>query len=184
MKKQFETKTLILLTVVLLLAVVIAAISAAPFITMTYYETEQYTTTETYYVTEVHTEEVPLAYEIFDTQMYGYYWRISSECTVIIKNTDTESGYFRVQFHMKTRATDITPSQWLTKAAWRFVEAGKGNDITVRHDGAYLESFTYLVTPPTKQVTTYSEVPKTREILQSQEVEKTKKVTVLQYLLE
>ena len=177
-------KTLLMLTLVLLLAVAVAIISAAPLMTATYFETEQYTTTQTYYVTEVRTEEVPLTYEIFDTQMYGYYWRTSSECTVIIKNTDTESGYFRVQFHMKTRATDTTPSQWLTKAAWRFIEAGKGNDITVRHDGAYMESFSYAITPPVKQVTTYEQVPKTREIFQYREVEKTKKVTILQYLIE
>ena len=177
-------KTLLMLTIVLLLAVAVAIVSAAPLMTATYLETEQYTTPETYYVTEVRTEEVPLAYEIFDTQMYGYYWRTSSECTVIVKNTDTESGYFRVQFHMKTRATDITPSTWLTKAAWRFIEAGKGNEITVRHDGAYIESFSYAVTPPVKQVTTYEQVAKTREVFQYREVEKTKKVTILQYLID
>lgn len=184
MRRPFETKTLILLTVVLLLAVVIAAISAAPFITLTYYETEQYTTTETYYVTEINTEEVPLSYEVKDVQIWDFYWRISSECTVSIKNTDSEGGYFRVQFNMITQATDTTPSKSLTKAAWRSIEAGKQNDVTVRHDGAQIKSFTYLVTPSTKQVTTYNQVPKTREILQYRELEKTKKVTVLQYLIE
>jgi hypothetical protein len=177
-------KTLLMLTLVLLLAVAVAIVSAAPLMTATYTETEQYTTTETYYVTEARTEEVPLTYEIFDTQMYGYYWRPSSECTVIVKNTDTESGYFRVQFHMKTRGTPTIPSTWVTKAAWQFIEAGKGNEITVRHDGAYIESFSYSVTPPVKQVTTYEQVPKTREVFQYREVERTKKVTILQYLID
>lgn len=184
MRRSFETKTSILLTVVLLLAVVIAAISAAPFITLTYFETEQYTTTEPYYVTEIHTEEVPLPYEVKDARIWDFYWRISTECTVSIKNTDSEAGYFRVQFNMMTASTDTTPSLSLTKAAWRFIEAGKQNDITVRHDGAQIKSFTYLVTPSTKQVTTYNEVPKTREILQYRDVEKTKKVTILQYFIE
>ncbi|MBM3156514.1 MAG: hypothetical protein FJ004_04430 [Chloroflexi bacterium] len=184
MKRALETRTLILLTVVLLLAVVIAAISAAPFITLTYYETEHYTTTETYYVTEIHTEEIPLTYEVKDARIWDFYWRISSECTVSIKNTDSEAGYFRVQFNMMTEATDTTPSRSLTKVAWRFIEAGKQNDITVRHDGDQIKSFTYLVTPSAKQVITYNEVPKTREVLQFREVEKTKKVTVLQYLIE
>ena len=184
MRRPFETKTSILLTAVLLLAVVIAAISAAPFITLTYYETEQYTTTETYYVTEIQTEEFPLTYEVKDARIWDFYWRISTECTVSIKNTDSEAGYFRVQFNITTQATDTTPSKSLTKVAWRFIESGKQNDITVRHDGAQIKSFTYLVTPSTKQVTTYNEVPKTREILQYRDVEKTKKVTVLQYLIE
>ena len=184
MRRPFETKTLLLLTVMLLLAVVIAAISAAPLITLTYYETEQYTTTEIYYVTEIQTEEVPLKYEVKDPRIWDFYWRISSECTVSIKNTDSAGGYFRVQFNMITQVTDTTPSKSLTKTAWRFIEAGKQNDITVRHDGAQIKSFTYLVTPSTKQVTTEIKVSKTREILQYRDVEKTKKVTILQYLIE
>ena len=168
---------------VVLAALVIAGIviSTAPLMTATYYESEPYVTTETYYVTETHTEDIPLDYKVIDTKIYNWYWRFSSDCSVTIKNTDAESGYFRLTFNMVTQATDTTVSQTVAKAAWIFLAPGEQRDVTVRHDGAYIETFMYSIMPPTREITTYQQVPKTREITEYREVAKTKKVTLLEY---
>jgi len=181
-------RTLLILIIIAILVIASAVISAAPLKSVTYYESEPYVTTETYYVTETHTEEIPLDYKIIkiintdiDTKISNFYWRLSSDCTVTIKNTDIESGYFRIAFNMVTQATDTSPSKKVTKAAWQFLAPGKQEDVTVRHEGDYLGNFTYSITPPTREVTTSQQVPKTREIVNYREVAKTKKVTLLEY---
>ena len=177
-------KVLILLVVVAVLVVAVAVLYAAPLKSVTYYESEPYVTTETYYVTEPRTEEVPLNYKVIDTEINNCFWRISSDCSVIIKNTDSESGYFRVAFNMTTINTPIAPSKTATKAAWQFIAPGKQETVTVRHEGDYLGNFTYEITPPTRESTTSQQVAKTREITNYRQVEKTKKVTYLEYWME
>jgi hypothetical protein len=174
-------RTLLILIVIAILVIASAVISAAPLKSVTYYESEPYVTTETYYVTEPHTEEVPLNYRVIDTKINNFYWRFSSDCTVTIRNTDIDSGYFRIAFNMVTQATDTAPSKTATKAAWQFLALGKQADVTVRHEGDYIGNFTYSITPPTREVTTSRQVPKTREIINYREVAKTKKVTLLEY---
>jgi len=175
-------KTLLAL---LFLAILVAAgvvISSARLMTATYYVAEPYVITETYYVTENESDTTPLNYEVVDSKIYNWWWRISSDCTVTIKNIDTESGYFRVEFNIVTKATDTAPSKKITKAAWQAIAPGKQADFTVRQEGAYIENFTYSTTPPTKIITTSQEVPKTRDIILYREAPKTEKVTVLEYL--
>ena len=174
-------KTLVILIFLALLVIAGVVISFAPLMTVTHYTSEPYTTTETYYVTETISENIPLTYEVVDTRLYQWWWRLSSDCTVTIKNTDTQAGFFRVEFNMVTQTTDISSSKTITKAAWRSIAPAKQEDITVRDEGAYLDSFTYTVTPPTKEITTSQQVPKTREIVQYREVTKTEKVTLLEY---
>ena len=174
-------RTLLILIVIAILVIASAVISAAPLKSVTYYESEPYVTTETYYVTETSTEEIPLDYKVIDTKISNWYWRVSSDCSVTIKNIDVESGYFRIAFNMVTQATDVAPSKKVTKAAWQFLAPGKQEDVTVRHEGDYLGNFTYSITPPTREVTTSQQVPKTREIVNYREVAKTKKVTLLEY---
>jgi len=174
-------RTLLILIVIAILVIASAVISAAPLKSVTYYESEPYVTTETYYVTETSTEEIPLDYKVIDTKISNWYWRVSSDCSVTIKNTDVESGYFRIEFNMATLATDVAPSKKVTKAAWQFLAPGKQEDVTVRHEGDYIGNFTYSITPPTREVTTSQQVPKTREIVNYREVAKTKKVTLLEY---
>ena len=174
-------RTLLILIFIAILVAVAAVISAAPLKSVTYSESVPYTTTETYYVTETNTEEVPLNYKVIDTKINNFYWRFSSDCTVTIRNTDVDSGYFRIAFNMVTQATNVAPSKTVTKAAWQLLAPGKQADVTVRHEGDYIGNFTYSITPPTREITTSQQVPKTREIVNYEEVVKTKKVTFLEY---
>lgn len=174
-------RTLLILIIIAILVIASAVISAAPLKSVTYYESVPYITTEIYYVTETSTEEIPLDYKVIDTKISNWYWRVSSDCSVTIRNTDIDSGYFRIAFNMVTQATDVAPSKTVTKAAWQFLAPGKQADVTVRHEGDYIGNFTYSITPPTREVTTSQQVPKTREIVNYREVAKTKKVTLLEY---
>ena len=174
-------RTLLILIVIAILVIASAVISAAPLKSVTYYESEPYVTTETYYVTETSTEEIPLDYKVINTKISNWYWRVSSDCSVTIRNTDIDSGYFRIAFNMVTQATDVAPSKKVTKAAWQFLAPGKQEDVTVRHEGDYIGNFTCSITPPTREITTSQQVPKTREIVNYREVAKTKKVTLLEY---
>ena len=177
-------RTLLILIFIAILVVVAAVLSAAPLKSVTYSESEPYITTETYYVTETSTEEVPLNYKVIDTKINNFYWRVSSDCSVTIRNTDIDSGYFRIAFNMATLATDVAPSKTVIKAAWQLLAPGKQADVTVRHEGDYIGNFTYSITPPTREVTTSEQVPKTREVINYREVVKTKKVTFLEYWTE
>jgi hypothetical protein len=174
-------RILLILIFIAILVAAAAVISAVPLKSVTYTESVPYTTTETYYVTETNTEEVPLNYTVIDTNISNTYWRLSSDCTVTIKNTDVSSGYFRVAFNLATQATILAPSKTVTKVAWQFIDPGKQKDITVRHEGDYIGNFTYSITPPTREVTTSQQMPKTREIVNYKEVVKTKKITFLEY---
>jgi len=100
---------------------------------------------------------------------------------VTIRNTDIDSGYFRIEFNLITQATDTSPSHAVTKAAWQFLAPGKQENVTVRHEGDYMGNFTCSIMPPTRDITTSAQVPKTKEVTNYREVEKTKKVTYLEY---
>ncbi len=174
-------RRLLVLIFIAILVVVAALLTAAPLKSVTYTESVPYTTTETYYVTETNTEEVPLGYKVIDTNINNSYWRLSSDCTVTIRNTDVSSGYFRIAFNMLTQTTILAPSKTVTKAAWQLLDPGQQKDVTVRHDGDHIGNFTYSITPPTREVTTSQQVPKTKETVNYEEVVKTKKVTFLEY---
>ena len=147
-------KVLMLLIAAAILVVAAAVLAAAPLKSVTYYESEPYVTTETYYVTETQSEETPLDYKVIGTKISNWYWRISSDCSVTIKNIDSESGYFRVAFDMVTITTPEAPSKTVTKAAWQLLAPGEQEIVTVRHEGDYIGNLTYAITPPTKEVTT------------------------------
>lgn len=171
----------ILLIGAAILIIAAAVLSAAPLKSMTYYVSEPYVTTETYYVTETQTQEIPLNYKVIDTEIGNCWWRLSSDCSVIIKNIDSTGGYFRVEFYMATQTTIMAPSRTVTKIAWQFLPAGRQETVTVRHEGDYIGNLTYSITPPTREVTTSQQVPKTREIINYRDVERSKKITFLEY---
>ena len=177
-------KALILLIIIAILVAAAVVIAAVPLKSVTYYASEPYTTTETYYVTETQTQEIPLAYKVIDNEISNWYWRLSSDCSVTIRNIDSESGYFRIAFDLVTQATLTAPSRTVNKAAWQLLAPGEQEIVTMRHEGDYIGNFTYSITPPTKEVTTSQQVPKTRDVTNNREVEKTKKVTLLGYWTE
>ena len=96
-------RILILLVLLVLLAVVALVISLVPLMEVTYYESEEYVTTETFYSTVVSTEEIPIDYEITDPEVSNLWWRTTSDCSLLLKNTGDEGGYFRVEFNLVTQ---------------------------------------------------------------------------------
>lgn len=170
---------LILLVVLAVLIVAVLVISLVPLMDVSYYEKESYVVTESYHRTETYTEEFPIDYEVIDTQISNLWWRSSSECSVTIKNTGVTSGYFRIEFNLKTPG-----GEEVTKVAWQGLEVDEQREVIVRHSEDYVETFTYAVTPPIRVVTNTRQIPDTREVTKFRDIERTDRVTVLEYLRE
>lgn len=169
---------------VTILVVAAIMIFAVPTMTATYYEwepyttyeiyweSEPYTTYETYWESEPYTETVPIDYLVTDTAIYNWFWHTGSDVWVTIKNADVKSGYFYVTFNLVTQG-DATATQYGSE----YIAIGEEKDVLVKHSGDYIKTFTYSVTPPTKEVTRYRDVEKTREVTTYEWVEKTRQVT-------
>lgn len=163
-----------------LLVVAVLVISLVPLMGVTYYEIEAYSKSVEGNRTETYYEEVPVAYEITaDPEINNLWWRPSSECSVTIKNTDDESGYFRIEFNIVT-----LDGEEVAKVAWQELAIGEQKEVVVRHNGDHAESCTCSVTPPTKLIPKQRQVPCTMEVIEYGNVTKTDKVTVLEYLTE
>ena len=179
-------RILILLVLLVLLAVVALVISLVPLMEVTYYESEEYVTTETFYSTVVSTEEIPIDYEITDPEVSNLWWRTTSDCSLLLKNTGDEGGYFRVEFNLVTQE-----GEKITKVVWQYLAVEEIKKVVVRHDENYIRAFSaptnassYKVTPPVRVIETSEKVPETREVTKLRQVERTKKVPILEYLRE
>jgi len=138
----------------------------------TYSEWEPHTTYETYWESEPYTEAVPIDYLVTDTGIYNWFWQTGSDVWVTIKNADVKSGYFYVTFNLVTQG-DATATEY----GYEYIAIGEEKDVLVKHSGDYMTTFTYSVTPPTKEVTRYRDIEKTREVTTYEWVEKTREVT-------
>ena len=137
-----------------------------------YHETEPYTAIETYYETEPYTTLVSIDYRVVEAKIYNWFWTSGSDCWVIIKNTDTKSGYFDVTFNLVTRGGAST-----TRTARKYIALADQEQVMVKHEGDYISTFTYRIDPPKKEVTRYHNVAKTREVIRYHNVEKSRPVT-------
>ena len=172
----------VFLAFVLVILVVAALVAAfVPLMGVTYAETVPYVVTEDYYRTESVTSEAPLAFESekTDPPFLNIYWTPLSECSVAIRNTDDQSGLFRIEFTIMTEHGDE-----ITKVLWQGLDAGEREVAVVRVYEDHTKSFDYSVTPPTKVVTGVIQVPETREVTKYKTVEKADKVSLLEYLRE
>ena len=188
---MIEKRWIALISAIAILVIASILLCAVPMIEVTYHESEPYTATETYYekepytVTEIYyetepyTASVPIDYQVTGAWIYNWFWTIGSDCWVTIKNTDIKSGYFYVTFYLTTEGGATT-----TKHASEYIAIGEEKDVLVKHSGDYIETFTYSITPPQKEVTKYKDVQKTREVTKYRDVEKTKRVTALEYLMD
>lgn len=138
----------------------------------TYYEKEPYTVEEPYTVREPYTASVSIDYRVTKASIYNWFWSRGSDCWVTIQNTDTKSGYFRVTFNLVTEGGATT-----TKTAREYIAIGEEKDVMVKHDGDYIKTYDYSITPPTKEVTKYRDVTKYREVTKYRDVEKQRTVT-------
>lgn len=172
----------IVVCVVFVALIVVAA--AVPMVTVAYSVEEPYETTETYYVQEAYTvqetyyerepynKQVPVNYLVTRKESYNWFWTVGCDVRVWIRNADTQSGYFTVNFHLVLKGgarTDRTVSQYIALGDTVLVEG--------KYSGAYLSSFTYDITPPTKIVVDYRDVAKTRDVTKYRDVPKTRTVT-------
>ncbi len=137
----------------------------------TYVESEPYLANETYYEAQPYVTTVPLSYTVAATTIQSVPGQIASDCIVIIQNTDTNSGTFTVTYYLVTMGGATT-----TKYASQFIAGGMQQGVWLRHSGDYIRSFTYTVSPPSKQVIQYQSVQKTREVTKYRDVEKTREV--------
>lgn len=170
---------LILLVILGILLVAVLVISLIPIMGVSYYEKEPYTVTESYLKMETYTEEIPINFEVIDTEISNLWWRSSSDCSVTIKNTGVDGGYFRIEFNLTTQE-----GKDVNKAVWQYLGVGEQREAVVRHCEDYVEDFAYAVTPPTEVITKTRQVPDTREVTKLRDVERTDRVTVLEYLRE
>jgi len=179
-------RMMILIFVLALLVVAVLVIAVPPVMNAAYYETEPYVVTEDFFRTETFIEEVPIEYEVSDPEVGNMWWRTASDCSLTIRNTGVDSGYFRIEFNLITQEGDA-----ITKVVWQYLEIGEIKIVTVRHLDDYIRPFdapglasTYSVTEPVQVTEISRQVPDTREITKFRQVEKTEKVTVLEYLRE
>lgn len=139
----------------------------------TYVEQEPYTANETYYEAQPYTTTASLSYTVSGTSIQAVAGQIASDCVVIIYNTDSNSGTFTVTYSLVTMGGATT-----TRYASQFIAGGMQQGVWLRYTGDYIRSFTYSVTPPTKQVIQYTNVQKTREVTKYRDVEKTREVVL------
>ena len=137
----------------------------------TYVESEPYLANETYYEAQPYVTTVPVSYTVAATTIQSVPGQIASDCIVIIQNTDTNSGTFTVTYYLVTMGGATT-----TKYASQLIAGGMQQGVWLRHSGDYIRSFTYTVSPPSKQVIQYQSVQKTREVTKYRDVEKTREV--------
>ncbi len=137
----------------------------------TYTEQEPYTANETYTEAEPYIATVAVSYTVAGTTIQNVAGQIASDCTVIINNTDTNSGTFTVTYYLVTMGGATT-----AKYTSLFIPGGLQQGVRLRHSGDYIRSFTYSVAPPSKQVIQYQYVQKTREVTLYRDVEKVREV--------
>jgi hypothetical protein len=139
----------------------------------TYVEQEPYIANETYYEAQPYVTTAPLSYTVAGTAVQGVAGQIASDCVVIINNTDSNSGTFTVAYYLVTMGGATT-----TRYASQFIPGGTQQGVWLRYTGDYIRSFTYSITPPTKQVIQYYNVQKTREVTVYRDVQKTREVVL------
>ena len=149
-----------------------------PFITMEsntvkelYTEQEPYTTTETYFEKETYIENVPL--NITATLK----WHISDrlindefELIATLKNIDTVTGEFWVQFHVESTkgSFDFTTNRTVLKP-------GESHQINQKIDGV-LSYVTYKINQPTQEIEKYRDISKERTVTGYRPIEKSRDV--------
>lgn len=197
-KKTNHLRRNVVISLALILVVAIIVIFAVPVMGSTYYEKEPYIgnetytvsepytttesyweaqpcpTTESYWESEPYTSTVNIDYRVTDTGIYNWFWTTGSDVWVTIKNADIQSGYFYVTFNLRTNGGATA-----TRNKSMYIALGEEQKVMIQYDGDNISTFTYSITPPTKQVTSYHQVLKTRQIVGSCQVQKTR--DVIQY---
>jgi hypothetical protein len=179
-------------------------VSLVPLVTVAYEVTVDYEDIETYYEnepyqdTETYTETVPLDYEVVDTEE-----RVDGDTavvSVVVQNQDNIAGTFIVDLNVVYGCTFIGPGSIeltsMVASDQQELHLEPSNRGTARYtaDNPYpsncgFNSWSYDVTPSTKEleqertVTKYRQVEKQRTVTKQRQETRYKKVTLLDYLL-
>jgi len=102
--------------------------------------------------------EAQISYEIVDSKQINMSWRRTSDCSVTIRNTGSESGNYRIEFNLTNHL-----GKAVTKVVWQVLEPDEQKEVTVRYDEGFVDSFTYSVEPaplsspaPTTKIETWN----------------------------
>jgi len=137
-----------------------------PYIDFNYYN---------YTVNESYVEEIPLNYTVLDAR-YKNDVSSPSYLWIDIMNTDTEGGYFNVDFHITIKVGIPIPMITKISSTGNYISSGETKTVKVSYNETITE-FTYDLIPPTKEViknrnvtmqkieTKYRKVQKTREVI-------------------
>jgi hypothetical protein len=140
--------------------------------TETYTEREPFTRTEYYTESEPYNKSVPVEYIVVASSGSDYFWSTGFRCYVRIKNTDTQSGIFSVRFELILKGGAQT-----TQNASKYIAIGETQEIETIYKGAYLGSWSYYITPPTKTIVSVKDVQKTQQVTEYRDVQKTRLIT-------
>ncbi len=210
MWRKLSTGGKALTIVVAALVVIILVFSFVPIMKVAYEVEESYTATESYYekyeytveeeytvmepYTDIEiscdvepcTEYIPIDYIIISGQgvnYFGFDGKPACWVELTLKNTDTESGDFTVEFLIT-----LQNNSHITISGTNYIEAGSTRTITAYHTEPLktLYSFSYSVTAPQKQDLSYheEEVIKSREVTVFGEVDKVEYIPVEVTVLE
>jgi len=169
----------------------------APLVTVPYEVTVDYQDTETYYEdepyedTETYTETVPLDYEVVQTE--GHVEGTTPAVSVAVQNTDSVPGTFTVSLSIRSNIWGELIYFLDYDEKELYLDPGETGTATNRADDVNVEesdwSWSYDVTPGTKEVekertvTKYRQVEKQRTVTRQRQETRYKKVTLLDYLL-
>jgi hypothetical protein len=156
-----------------------------------YQDTETYYVDEPYEVTETYTEAVPLDYEVVESE--GYVEGVTTVVSVVVRNQDNIAGPFTVDFFVFYDCTFIEPGRIEVTSFPLLHEVElhlEPNDIktaTYSADNPYpsscgLDSWSYDVTPDTKEVEKERTVTKYRQVESERTVTRYKKGSIFEYL--
>jgi len=196
MKFGIAIAALIVVTALIVCLVPLRQVAYA--VTVEYEDTETYYENEPYEDTETYTETAPLDYEVVDTDadIDGQ----TATVSVAVRNQDDIAGTFTVGLSVIYGCTFIGPGSIEITSLLASDERelhlqpnGKGT-ATYTADNPYpancaFDSWTYDVTPSTKEVemertvTKYRQVEKQRTVTRQRQETRYKKVTLLDYLL-
>lgn len=145
---------------------------------------EQYSATETYYEEEPYREiiQVPLAYEVVDTDSKGWSKEYGfREYMIAVKNTDTEPGYFTLNVRFDKPGT----TEEVKKHHTRLINPGYTEYLWCRVD-FWTSSFTHSVAASEKNIEKISHhsVPKQRTVTKYRDVTKYKYISTFEYLMQ
>lgn len=136
-----------------------------------YTEQEPYTTTETYFEKETYIENVPLNIKTtLDWHISDRLIKDEFDLIATLKNIDTVTGEFWVQFHVESTkgSFDFTTNRTVLKP-------GESHQINQKIDGV-LSYVTYKINQPTQEIEKYRDISKERTVTGYRPIEKSRDV--------